>query len=446
MSEPPDLSLNIKSALGRFREKILDMFAFVKGNIRILLICYMIWSFSMFMVMPFFPLYVLELGGTPETIGAINALGAFAGLIVYPIGGYLADSRGRVKIIGTLTYFFALSNIFYIFAPSWTLLAIGWFLQRFFEMYLPAINALMADSLPPKQRGIGFATTMAIPSAVGMVSPYLGGYLIDLLGLGFAMRILYTITLGSGLVVATLRFKFLEETLRESRSAIPLGKVLLLFKTSYKSLWEALKWMPTSLRSMAVIAVITAFSNSIAVSFWVVYAVQIIGLSSSQWGLTILITGVLRLVLVIPAGMFVDRFGTKKVIVMGAIASIAPAFLFPYSTTFLHVVVLLLVLSVANTFLMPACQSFVANITPRDKRARIIAAFGPGSGALTTNVGGVGGGIGFVLNAPRLVGSALSGVIYTLNPIFPWYFLATGLTLGSILSFLLIHEPKRLEI
>ncbi len=40
-------------------------FCFITGNIRVLVVCRVLWSFTTSIVYPFFSLYILALGGPP---------------------------------------------------------------------------------------------------------------------------------------------------------------------------------------------------------------------------------------------------------------------------------------------------------------------------------------------------------------------------------------------
>ena len=77
-----------------------SMFSFMKGNILVLTLSQIAMWFSFRMAMPYFSLYVLELGGTPTEIGLVASFRALASLFIYPIAGQLADNVGRVKMIG----------------------------------------------------------------------------------------------------------------------------------------------------------------------------------------------------------------------------------------------------------------------------------------------------------------------------------------------------------
>ena len=76
------------------------MFWFIQGNIKILMICRLLWSLSTSIVYPYFSYYVLALGGSSKEVGFISSIGILAGMFLYPVGGFLADRAGRVKLIG----------------------------------------------------------------------------------------------------------------------------------------------------------------------------------------------------------------------------------------------------------------------------------------------------------------------------------------------------------
>jgi len=72
---------------------------FMNGNILVLTVTRVLGMFCRSMVFPYASLYILALGGEPAQIGIVNSLRPLAGLIMFPIAGYLADRAGRVKLI-----------------------------------------------------------------------------------------------------------------------------------------------------------------------------------------------------------------------------------------------------------------------------------------------------------------------------------------------------------
>jgi MFS family permease len=64
-------------------------------------------------------------------------------------------------------------------APSWEVLAVAALLQGLAVLGFPARSALIADSLPPQDRGRGIATMNTISGALAILAPYLAGVIVD---------------------------------------------------------------------------------------------------------------------------------------------------------------------------------------------------------------------------------------------------------------------------
>jgi len=421
-------------------------FEFMKGNVLVLTLTRAVQMFSMRMTMPFFSLFIIALGGQPTDIGYVRTLRTFAALLIFPIAGYITDRYGRVKIIGISGLMSALTFMFFVFATDWTHVALGTFLQGLVMVHLPALGAIMADSLPPRQRGIGFALSMAIPTTFSIFSPYIGGYIVDRYGVIMAMRWLFASMLVLRLFSSTVRLKFLKETVDIPATGTPLGSIPKILKESYGSVIETLRWMPRNLWFLAIIMTLTNVSNAIVGPFWVLYGLDVIGLSATQWGLLGLAAAVTSAALGIPAGLVVDRVSKRRILIAGLAATLIPVWFFIYARTFWEVLALTLVISAANAFMMPACQTIVAESVPREMRGRVMSAIGRGVIMVTgPGVGGGGGGpgMGFVLTVPIIIGSLIGGYIYSASPTFSWTLLTGALATCIAISIAFVRDPLK---
>ena len=271
------------------------MFWFIQGNVKTLIICRLLWSLSTSVVYPYFSFYIIALGGTSKEIGLISSVGILSGMVLYPLGGFLADKSGRVKLIGYSTVLYTLSHIPFIIAQNWQTLALGQFLSHLLLFYMPAMNALSSDSLPPGVRGKGFAIMMAVPQAIRIIAPYFGGKIIEYYqansgmtanaALISAVRLAWGLAFVTGLVVAWLRLMYLTETIEEDESEkYTWGDSLRVLKESYLSISESIKWMDKSLKLIVVIEMIAAFFVAMSAPFWSVFANEVVGVSVPQWG------------------------------------------------------------------------------------------------------------------------------------------------------------------
>lgn len=81
-------------------ERTARALSFMRGNVLVLTTCSTLWRISIDVIWPFLALYIIALGGDYETVGLVMAVGNLASLILYPLGGYLADYKGRIKSDG----------------------------------------------------------------------------------------------------------------------------------------------------------------------------------------------------------------------------------------------------------------------------------------------------------------------------------------------------------
>jgi MFS family permease len=320
---------------------VTNALGFIRGNVLVLTVCSILWRISVDVVRPYLALYIMALGGSYETIGLVMAVGNLAGMLLYPLGGYIADYQGRIKVMAYMTYVYSLTFLIFVFTESWMWVAIGMFAQSLVTFYTPAMQALMADSLPPGRRGLGFAATFAIPSAFGIASPLIGGWLIDIYGITPAIKGLYFLGFLIAIVVATLRLKFLRETLRRAEvMSIRLGKIPELLLKSYRDVVRMIREAPRRLLVLSLLMAGCTFFVSLVMPFWIIRATEVIGINPEQWGTIMLVSGAVNVLLSLPAGSYVDRHRRKNIAGVCLIAGSIPVFLFLYATTFEQVVAL----------------------------------------------------------------------------------------------------------
>ena len=416
----------------------------LRGNLLILIVCRCIWMFTLSIPRPYLSLYIRDLGGSSTMVGLVNSLASVAGLFLYPLGGYIADSRGRVRLVGMATFGFALSMLPFAFAPSWEWIAAASFFQNLVLFYSPVLTAIQADSMPPGQRGLGFALEIGVPGALGILSPYLGGYIVDVWGIRESMRFLYLASFGAAVFVALLRTFKLKETMIVATKRVSIRDVPRLLKESYLSVIDTLKWMPRELKSLTVLAVIHAFFISLAGPFWVLFASDRLGLSASDWGLLSLISGGVRMALAVPAGRLMDRFGRKKLIIPMMILTPLLPLWFIYARGFTDLVILMVVMATANAFLMPGFMSLVADYTPRERRGRVLATMGAGRFFVDIRMSIVGGGV--LLFIPATIAAYIGGALYETSIMLPFLTLTAGMMIATLWAIIRMREPETIEV
>ena len=150
----------------------------IPRNVLVLTLSRVIWSMSDTNIDNYLTPYIVALGGGAAAIGLINALGSLAAMFLYPVGGYIADKSGRVRLVVVATLLYTSSFLVYGFARNWTWIAAGMIYQNIVMFYVPALFAIMADSIPVGTRGKLYAFNFAIPNIVKVISPFVGGAVI----------------------------------------------------------------------------------------------------------------------------------------------------------------------------------------------------------------------------------------------------------------------------
>jgi len=419
----------------------------LRGNLLILVSSNIIWQFSVNIAQPYLSLYVISLGGTSEAIGLVNSLGALAGIFLYPLGGYIADMKGRVQLINVATFAYACSFLVFAYAPTWHILAVASFLRSLVLFYAPILTVVQADSVPPGKRSSAFALALSVPGAVGIFSPVLGGYLMDNMGIKPAMQLIYTIGFGAGIGVALLRNWGLVETLKvtDSNVSISLRNFPRLLKESYLSFIETLRWMPKQIRVLAVMAMLQMSFAAVSSPYYLLYAYTVFGITATQWGLNSMLQGITNILMALPAGTIMDKHSRKKILIPCMLWTIIMPVLFVNITSYLNLVVIAITISFVNSFLRPGFQSLLADYTPRERRGRVTSSIGAGNFFVDIRGGAGGGGGATLLFIPSSIAQLLGGYLYDVNPGSSFYLTSAGMVIVMLVAVFFVRDPRTLE-
>jgi len=381
---------------------------------------------------PFWSLYLKDvLGASVWAISFLSMLGQSERLLFQLPGGVIADRFGRRKIIVYGTALRIFTPMLYLWATDWVTMIPALLLNGVTSIYMPAFNAIIADSLPEDERGAGYGAYRMITSTPRIFSPIIGGFLFDRMGPAEGVRLFMFLSIFINAVVTYARYRIITETLFDeeemkgrARKRLPIKEQVVETMTLGKNVWV-----------MVLVAVLSAFGARMVFSLVPIYAQEVIGLSYTQLGMVTTIGGIITSALSMPGGMISGRIGRKPVISLSR-------FLTPLSmfgTTLAVNFPQYLVAQAANSLSEalggggrmgnaggPAWQALVADLVPKEKRATVMGTIGTITG---------------VVAAPAsLAGSWLWN---NLSPIWP--FRASAITgLISVALFMVgVEEPPR---
>ena len=410
-----------------FIDRLKTEFSFIKGNYAILVASWILIDFAMELPATYYALYVLELGATETIVGMIGLFSFLALASMQFPGGYLADKFGRKWLISSMTFGVALCYIFYAIAPSWHLILIGAVLMSLFNStYQPALMAMIADSLPPERRGMGFSIIMLITSASTTPGPIFAGILYNRFGLVQGMRIGYGLVVALFLIAAFLRLLRLKETVVNAEKP-SLNELFQSYPIAMKESFGVWKKVPRSMFYLFLSTATIMFGIASVNLYFVVYAVKILLIDEAIWPYILTALPITMIILSIPIGKIVDKINRKLPILAAYVIFGASMWLFIYGDL-PRLFVSLMLLGVGQVMMNSAFSALQADLTPKEQRGK---------------VNGFTNFANFILMA---LGSVTGGILYEhVYPQLP-FFLAIVLIVPSfILTLIMVHEPEKRE-
>lgn len=360
-------------------------------NMMVLTIADVLFLFGGTLWWPFQSLYILELGASKEVLGILMMFQSVAMLLFQIPGGILADRLGRRRVIVLASFLKCVSPIIYILSDHWLLLIPGILMDSLASIDMPAWNALLADSLPPEVRGGGWGIYSALISIPGIFTAPLGGFLIDVKGVLLGVRLCLVLNEVLLIFYALILWRFIVETRSDQ---VAEGD-----ESREEGLIQGLKGLPRTVGILILVGGLTSFAVNLSFSFMVVYAVEVIGLTKTEWGFLNSLFRLVSTTLQIPSGFLADRIGRKSCILASHGLSLLSNLVFINSNNFKEALISRLIGGVCSgfggmvwgTMGGPTWQALIADIVPPEKRGRVMGLIGTMTGALGTPAPWIGG-------------------------------------------------------
>ncbi len=405
--------------IGYLLERIRSEFSFVERPLAALLISMMLTQLGWAMTYPYWSPFLEALGASPFMIGVLSSFFSTTLLISRIPGAYLTDVIGRKRLITIFTFGVALTQLLYVFAPDWRVVAIALVLEGFLLIYQPALSAITADLIPEEKRGIGFSLARMLPQIVSIISPLAAGYIVSMYGLVDGMRIIFFIIFVSVMVAGAIRHIYLVETLEDRAESIELS-FSGIARESISSMIDAWRKSPKELKILILIMLVSSMEDPIFMNFLSLYVFDVAKLSKGEWGVIISLFFALTTILYIPAGKIVDKIGRRSSLLITYVLTI-PAILVlisPYPP--LSIWLAMTIVSLPNALLPIVYNAWITDLTPQEYRGRI---FGLIANLNTLIV---------ILTAP------LGGYLYEVSPHLPFLYtvILSGLVVVLILTLL----------
>jgi MFS family permease len=344
---------------------------------------------------PFQALYILELGASKQNLGMILTLQSITELIIQIPGGILTDKWGRRKVIVLSTLLRLASNLIFISAFHWTHIAPALILGSAVIISVPASSALLAESISSENVSTGFAAIRTVAELPLIITSLVGGILIDRMGVITGVRTILLVYSLVTLLSVFLQWRYVLETMPEASEYEKSNEV------EKKSFLDSIRHLPRDVWVLSVILGVSAFSLRLFSSFTVIYAVEVVGLSTTQWGLLGTFANIVAIVVSIPGGRIADRLGKRVGVLLSRIPMALSPLGYTFSRSFLHLGIVRFLSGLGSGFGAdlygaqggPLWQAIIVDYTSQEERGRIMGVIGTIKSVLSAPASWVGGSL-----------------------------------------------------
>ncbi|MDB4893473.1 MAG: hypothetical protein JWL61_5328 [Gemmatimonadetes bacterium] len=349
----------------------------------------------------FLPKYLELLGAPIVAIGLFGTTEDFLdGVYQYP-GGWFADRFGRRRALLAFITLAAIGYAVFLAAPSWRYGFLGLvFVMAWTSMASPTLFAVVGDSLPTHRRTMGFTVQSVLRRVPIAVAPTLGGMAVATFGLRTGIRL--------GLVISIVLAAVTVSVVARIRIPILVEEA----PTNILGVWRSL---PRPLRWLLASDVFIRTCEGMVDVFLVLYAINIVGISSTQFGLLIAVQMTTAILSYFPAARLADRTGRKPFVV----ATFLAFSLFPVAvvaSASFGALVLAFIVGGLRELGEPARKALIVDLVQPPLRARSV-------------------GLYYLIRSIAIAPAAfIGGLLWQLSPSVP-FFVAAAIGLAGTLVF-----------
>ena len=291
--------------------KSVAAFLGLKRNLVILLIAIFAIGAGEELWMRFVPKYLQALGATIFVIGLYDALRTSLGAFYAYPGGVIVDHWGhrRAFIIFNVISIAGYSLVLLI--PNWGGVIGGMFFFLSWSCFsLPATFSLVGAALEANRHSMGVGVQSVIKRLPIMVSPVLGGMLIDYFGIipGVRIALIISIFLSALTIFVQRQFQDSVDASRAVAVTSPMAKRWSLSRT--------LRQFNPPMRRLLLSDILIRFCERIPYAWIVIFAMDYIGMSAQQVGILTTVEMLAATLCIIPASHYADRYGREPFVIV----------------------------------------------------------------------------------------------------------------------------------
>ena len=325
------------------------------------------------MATPYQTLYFSALGASPLAVGLLIAYGTAVTIVALLVGGYVADTWGRKRVIITFSWVSVASAFIYALTTSYSYLLLPLTLGSLASIYTPAFNSVMMDEIPPNDRIRGFAVFNAINTIPSMFVPTFGGVLMAQLGILEGVKVAYLASGTFGVIGVGMR----TIALRETYVPPPVEKKPLAsyVRASLTAGIRATRRASSIVRRLLLYVTLAGIGTGLSSPFVSIYVVDHLKFNPLSYALVVDLAGFTTVVLMLTVIFLIRRLGAKRSVIIASTAAPIGNVVFLQAKTMDELLEWGVTGAIATGIQAPSLATMQAEtVTPAD-RGKILAMF-----------------------------------------------------------------------
>ena len=383
----------------------LTHFFALNRNTSILLAVLVSMGFAEELWMRFLPKYLESFGAAVWAIGLFDAIKTWIGAVYAYPGGLIADRWGLRKALCSFTLLSVAGYICLLSSPHWTWVLLSAFLFLSWSSFsLPATFSLIGSSLAANQHAMGIGVQATLKRVPIIFGPIAGGLLIDRFGIINGTRLGVMVAIALACATTAIQWQIREDPGKHA----PTGRV---------SFWESVHSFSPALRRLLASDILVRFCERIPYAWVVLYAMDSLGLTATQFGILTGIEMVSAIACLIPVAYLSDRYGREPFV----IATFIFFTLFPVSLLVAHSfrgLCIAFVIRGLKEFGETARKSLIIQLSPEPRRGQTIGTYYLIRDCLATTAAFLGAALWKISPRTNFIGAAAIGAAGTL--LYAW--------------------------
>lgn len=265
----------------------------LKRNLVILLIAIFVIGAGEELWMRFVPKYLQVLGASALVIGLYDGLRTVLGAFYAYPGGVLVDLWGHRRAFFSFNLVSVAGYSIVLAVPHWGAVIAGMFLFLSWTfLSVPAAFSLVGATLAANRHSMGIGVQSVTRRVPAMVSPIVGGLLIDRLGVvsGVRVALLLSILLaGAALLV---------------QRHLPAMEAPAIQRWNFR---QSFRGLNAPIRRLLLSDILVRFCERIPYAWAVIFAMDYLGMTGQQVGVLVLLEVATASLCIIPASHFADK-------------------------------------------------------------------------------------------------------------------------------------------